>query len=376
MRHVYVVGRFPPPFDGQAIATRRVADLIERAFDVERLDVETPSAVVRRRSSVSWRTLRSNLRLRKTLLERLENDPAAPVVWPSISSSTAGHFRDRLVTMPTFGGSRRIIAVVHRGNFDQLFRHPLTRYSAERMTRRIDAFVFLTEQLASRCGSWIPPDKRVVIPNTIDEEMIPTDASVDEKQERRGEQDRMRLLFVANMIPSKGYMDVLRATAILRQRGRDVETHFAGQWMRDRDRSAFEQEVERHGLGSSIVHHGRVTDRSEIRRLYEGADVFLLPSYYENEAQPLSIIEALSAGTPVVTTHHAGIPEIVSSDEAEFVEARNPGSIADAVARLQPLSAWRRKSKNARSRFVATYAPKHVGARWLDLLNSADAASV
>ncbi len=370
MRHIYVVGRFPPPMDGQAIATRRVADLLSREFDVERFDMEPEGNEVRRHSSLTWSTFQKNVRLRRSLHRTLAGHPTSIVVWPAVSSSTAGHFRDRVITVPAFGPGRRIIGVIHRGNFDEVFRRATTRFSAVRLVERTACFVFLTDQLARRCEPWIPSYRRAVIPNTIDEEMIPADETIAAKQSRRETIDRLRLLFVANMIPSKGYLDLLRATALLRREGRDIEAHFAGQWMTDKDRFAFEHEAQSLGVRDCVVHHGRISDRAQIRRLYEDADVFLLPTYYENEAQPLSIIEALSAGTPVVATRHAGIPEMITEDEAAFVEAHDPDGIAAAVVGLIPVPTWIQKSRNARSRFMQMYAPKHVAAQWSTLLNS------
>ena len=93
------------------------------------------------------------------------------------------------------------------------------------------------------------------------------------------------------------------------------------------------------GLNAVITHHGGVTDRARIKALYLDADVFLLPSYYPTEAQPLTIIEALNAGTPVVVTRHSGIPEMVRGDkEALFVPPRAPDTSAVARSRRLTLS--------------------------------------
>src|SRR5690606_16240357 len=107
-----------------------------------------------------------------------------------------------------------VFAVVHRGNFDRVFRSPATALTARRLARRLRGFVFLNEQLAGACAPWIPPARRFVIPNTIDASVYCTDAEVEAKQADRRRRPALRLLFLSNMIASKGYLDVLHAVRL------------------------------------------------------------------------------------------------------------------------------------------------------------------
>jgi glycosyltransferase involved in cell wall biosynthesis len=45
--------------------------------------------------------------------------------------------------------------------------------------------------------------------------------------------------------------------------------------------------------------------------LLEDADIFILPTYYDNEAFPLSVLEAMKFGLPVISTFEGGIPDII-----------------------------------------------------------------
>jgi glycosyltransferase involved in cell wall biosynthesis len=67
----------------------------------------------------------------------------------------------------------------------------------------------------------------------------------------------------------------------------------------------------------------------------EDAHVFVLPTAYPWEGQPLSIIEALAFGTPVIATRYRGIPEQVIPDYNGYLVAPHaPAEIADAVQAL------------------------------------------
>jgi glycosyltransferase involved in cell wall biosynthesis len=103
--------------------------------------------------------------------------------------------------------------------------------------------------------------------------------------------------------------------------------------------------------------------------MYLEHDVFLLPTYYPSEAQPLTIIEALNAGCPVVATAHASIPNMVRDGvEGSLVPPRAPEAIADAVEVMRETGTWRSRSRAARARYVDRFSPQAVRRQWLDCL--------
>jgi glycosyltransferase involved in cell wall biosynthesis len=262
-----------------------------------------------------------------------------------------------------------VLGVVHHGNFSDAFEHPLTRRTAERLVRQIDGIVFLSDALAERCAPWIPAEKRFVVPNTIDDALLCTDAEVEAKQAKRGEARPLRLLFFSHMIRSKGYMDVLAAVARLHARGLAVHADFVGRWDAEEAQPAFERAVREHGLQDVVAHHGGLYDRDAAKALYLAADVFLLPTYYPTEAQPLTVIEALNAGTPVVVTPHASLPEMINEGaEGHFVPPSAPEAIAEAVERLADPKHWTHASERARVRFETMFSPDAVRSRWAAVL--------
>ncbi len=369
-KSVAITGRFPPPIDGQAMATARLATLLADELDVHRINLsggETQFAEsrARLRPGKIWHYLTAAPRLRRQLTDLSD----VPVLWASISPTPLGHLRDRLTVLPAFASEQEIYGIVHWGNFDRLFRSSLTRFSGQQLVNRLAGFVFLTQELSQRCSRWIPSDKRFVVPNTIDDSVLCSDVEVALKQEERAERSSLRMLFLSNMTPSKGYMDVLHATRLLLEDGYDVYTDFVGRWESEEDRATFFAEVDEYRLTSQITHHEAIEEREQIKALHLQADLFVLPTYYENEAQPLTIIEALNAGTPVISSRRAGIPEMLTDGrEGRFVPIRDPQAIADAVETLHPVDIWAEHSDAARERFIEQFSPDAVRQEWLDLL--------
>ncbi len=374
MEPVCLVGNFPPPVNGQTLATQRLAGLLAPSRAVRCLDTSAGGERVRAETRWSLGRALHYLRLRRRLRQALAALPGAPVLWASISPTVPGHLRDVLTVLPAFGAERVVYAVVHWGDFDRVFRHRLTAPTARRMARRLRGVVFLNEQLSERCAPWIAADRRVVIPNTIDEAVRCAGEEVAARQAARRGRKTLRLLYLSNMIASKGYLDVLEAVRLLHGRGLALHADFAGRWSAEADRADFERRVEAGRLGAVVTHHGGVSDRARIKALHLQADVLLLPSYYPTEAQPLALIEALNAGTPVVVTRHAGIPEMVrEGEEALFVPPRAPEAVAAAVERLADYDRWRGFSERARRRFETRYSPDAVRRRWEALLDEDEA---
>ena len=295
------------------------------------------------------------------------NGESSVVLWTAVSPRPAGHFRDRLFVLPALAGLDTI-AVVHWGDFDSLFSNKLTRHSAKRLVRSVRGFVFLDESLSEKCAAWIPEAQRYVVPNTIDEDILCSADEVEKARAARRSSQPFRLLFVGNMITSKGYLDVLRSISILAKDG-SVAVDFVGRWYRKDERQAFEQEVARLELTSLVRHHGPITERGIIKKMLLSAHVLALPTYYAAEAQPIVILEAINAGTPIVTTRHAGIPLMTGSDAAVFVGARNPTAVANAVRTLMETARWDEISRAARQRFEKSFSPDHVRSRWVEVVS-------
>lgn len=369
---VHIIGRFPPPIDGQTMATKRLADLLAPSHTVQQVNT-SPEASEHVQAEVQFKLdrLKHYLRQRRGIKQAIQKDAQAPVLWASISPSQFGHLRDVATVLPAFHVNQPVYAVIHWGDFDRVFRQSMTAFTARRMVRQLRGFVFLNQQLADRCAAWIPEAKRFVIPNTIDEAVLCSEAEVAAKRASQKTRTTLRLLFLSNMIPSKGYLDVLYAVRLLHEQGVSVHADFIGHWESEAGEAEFSQIVDAAGLGEAVTHHGGVSDRAFIRQCYLDADIFLLPSYYPTEAQPLTIIEALNAGTPIITTRHSGIPDMVRHEqEAIFVPAQSPEAIAEAAKQLSDSSIWERYSEQALRRFQERFSPAAVRKKWQALLGT------
>jgi colanic acid/amylovoran biosynthesis glycosyltransferase len=144
-----------------------------------------------------------------------------------------------------------------------------------------------------------------------------------------------RIVSVGRISSEKGQIVLLQACKILAERGVDVRLTLIGSGPLERlireeiARSAMERIVEMPGEQPPDI----------VRRELEQADIFCLPSFAEG--LPISIMEAMAVGVPVIASAISGIPELVVNRETGFtVPPGNAAALADAIEAMlkdQPL---------------------------------------
>ena len=144
----------------------------------------------------------------------------------------------------------------------------------------------------------------------------------------------VNLLFLSNLIPSKGVYVLLDACRILKDKGLDFQCNFVGGETKEIDRARFEAEVQRRGLEGMVRYEGPKYGE-EKEEYWRSSDVFVFPTYYFNECFPLVILEAMQHGLPVVSTDEGAVPDMVADGVNGFVcERKDVSGLAGALERL------------------------------------------
>jgi glycosyltransferase involved in cell wall biosynthesis len=150
----------------------------------------------------------------------------------------------------------------------------------------------------------------------------------------RSPQPTPTLLSVGRLIEKKGHRDLVAALALVRASGVPFQAWIVGDGP---ERPALEAAIERHDLGSAVSLLGPVT-QSDLRRLYARSDLVALPSVVaadgDRDGIPVTLIEALAAGLPVVSTTISGIPELVTEEVGILVPPHDPPALAAALTSL------------------------------------------
>lgn len=154
----------------------------------------------------------------------------------------------------------------------------------------------------------------------------------------------LRLLSVLTLAPNKGLEPLVEACALLEREGVPFDAAIIGGGPL---RAEIDGWIRRHGLSHRIHLTGALTHREVLRHI-EDCDVFVSPSVIAPDGQmdgiPVSLIEAMAAGRPVIAAALSGIPELVANGVTGLlVDATQPRRIADAVKQLHADPALRRR---------------------------------
>lgn len=218
------------------------------------------------------------------------------------------------------------------------------------LLRRAGAVIVLTDGWRRHMAERLGVERNVfVLPNPAPLNSTAPTARIP------GEPGRLRVLFLGLFTESKGFHDLLRATALARGQGYAVTLACAGQG-----------DVARvHGWCRELNLDGAVSflgwiDADQRQAQFQQADVLALPSY--SEGQPMSLIEAMQAGLAVVATRVGGIPDTVTDGvEGLLVPPGDVPALAQALCRLAADPGLRHElGQGGRVRAEVRHAPTAV----------------
>jgi glycosyltransferase involved in cell wall biosynthesis len=258
-------------------------------------------------------------------------------------------------------GSRRPPIVVHtfhghvlRGYFGPL-RSLFFRLLERRLASISTALVAVSPQVRDDLVALgvAPRDRFVVIRLGIelDERVAPEQNGRLESRRYLGiPADRFAVGWIGRMTAVKRTDDVLVAFRRLRDSGVDACLCMVGDGP---DRPQLERRAHELGVMRDTLFLGYQED---VAPYYAAFDTLVLPS--GNEGTPVSAIEALAAGRPVVATRVGGVPDVVRDGEDGFlVEAGATDDLADRLERLARDPALReRMGEQGRARVFPRYA--------------------
>jgi len=138
------------------------------------------------------------------------------------------------------------------------------------------------------------------------------------------------ILFIARFIREKGLLDLLRAARIALDSGRVFKLYCVGDGPVRDEAEALAAELR---LGESVEFTGQITEE-EATQYYLRCALLVLPTYFQ-EGFPMTILQAVAAGLPIITTKiRAAADYLKEPANCLWVEPRNPAMLAESIGRL------------------------------------------
>ena len=217
---------------------------------------------------------------------------------------------------------------LHGGNFDTVYHgyHPILKALVRFLLARSDILIVLSEYWHSFLSNLVGGNRIRIVPNPINCDELSSFS-------RRGiECERHSVVLLGSLGKRKGHYDVLKAMPLVLARHSDTQVFFAGL---DEDIGAtaeLKRLAKEYGIENSIHFLGPVSGEAKLKLLGE-AGIVILPSYGEN--MPISVLEGMAAGKPIISTRVGAIPEvIVNKKSGLLIEPGDWRSLAENIILL------------------------------------------
>lgn len=312
-KKVCFIAQFPPPIHGlsKAVDTLYNSELAQK-FEFEKIDITNNRKIFSNLIAI-WKS-------------------KADLFYFTISQTRGGNLRDLLIFKVI--GRRPCLVHLHGGYYrtmvDQL---PNWQRNANyNAIAKLSGAIVLGPSLKWIFQGMIPDEKIFTVPNCVDDEYLMSDKEFQDKINNIENRQIKHVLYLSNFIKTKGYQEVLEMAKLEKLRvdaggSRRFHFDFAGKFFEASQNDYFLNFIRDNKLEEYVTYHGVVCG-NEKRELLKNCDIFVLLTTYPNEGQPISILEAMGNGMLIVTTNHAGIPDIVANEKQGLVTDREKISYA------------------------------------------------
>lgn len=266
----------------------------------------------------------SNIFLLIKLLYVILSTSGPKIVYITTSRSLLGFSRDFIVINLCRLFSVKVVNHLHGADFLS-FRNSISRFFRfflDYTYTYINTSIVLLESMKEQYSMY-PMMRIVCLSNCL----------VDEYAIKKKYNGTLRIIFLSNIMYSKGIIYLINAVDYLKEAGYDVHLNIAGKVLADDYMSLSEISNIFYDLIKDkeyITFHG-VVSGSYKKELLSESDFFILPSFYKMEAQPLSIIEAMSAGCVIITTDHNYLKDFVCNKNGCLIAIKSHEEISNAI---------------------------------------------
>ena len=333
--HVILVGALPPPVHGMAAVNEAIhRELRKHGAKIILIDVSAHS-------------LQRSLGMRLTRLPRVLSGLARLLACPArhgdvlYMSVSGGLGQVYEIAFLALARMRALRIYLHYHSFAYLDRRNLITAALIRMSGPAAVHVTLSPGMADRLRSRYPAAGRVVsISNAVffTEDEAPGTA-----------RSRLRTIgFISNISAEKGIFEFLEVVAAYEARGLPLRAMIAGPFQDERTERTVRERLATLGTAEYVgSRYGRDKDL-----FLSSIDALVFPTRYVNEAEPLTLHEALRRHIPVIAYGRGAVPEVVDASCGRVI----PPGDRFLPAALSQLESWSASDERYQAASRAAFA--------------------
>ena len=306
-KKVLFILHYPPPVHGAAMVGRYIkqSDIINNNFDCRFINSGTSVSVdeIGRGGFVKIKRYFEILAKTITTLYRHKPD----LVYLTLTASGVGLYKDALIVLIIKTFSKKLVFHFHNKgvskNPDNWFNNILYKCVLSNVE-----VILLSKHLYYDIAKYVSINRIHFCPNGIPERQVL-------KSNKYVKSNRVQILFLSNLIESKGVYILLKACQLMQSKQLPFECTFIG-GEGNITVEEFEKQVQSFGVNDCVNYLGAKYG-SEKEEAYNRSDIFVFPTYHD--CFPLVLLEAMQYSLPLISTFEGGISDIVENGKTGFL---------------------------------------------------------
>lgn len=314
---VLLIGPLPNPISGVSLANKVVKQILEESvdFSVHVINTSNPK-FSEDLGSLSFKKIWFYISLNRYLYKIF----CSNIIYITPGQTFFGIVKYTLFILLGSIFKKQLIIHVHGNHLGDCYRElsgqkkRFFKYLLEKFSKGI----VLSESLKNNLTPFLAPSQIYILYNFAEDYLVAN---------KKKDFDKLKLVFLSNLMQEKGIIYLLDALCKLEEHHIRYEAKIAG----NIDVNLSQVINDKISKLKFTNYLGIVENKNKKELLY-WSNVFVLPTYYKMEGQPISILEALASKNCIVTTNHAGIKDIIQdSKNGKFVVKESINSIFDTL---------------------------------------------
>jgi len=359
---ILIIGSIPPPFHGTNVFFENILkSSLNEQFKIKLMDIGEKRNDLSNFGKLDYYNIYYAIKNQFMLIhELIFFNPELIYICPS---QGLAYFRDGFFILIAKAFGKINVEHLHGSNFmDFYYKSNLfTRWFIDFTQSKVDFSIVLSNSLQYNFTKWLDKKKIFVLPNGLQDYF--------KKNNYLKKKDGIKLLYLGNLYKFKGFLTVVECFGKICKKYSNLRLAIAGHWGNDSFMHMKENEIRNeynrlldiYELKSKIDFIGPVYGNKK-HSLLSNSDIFIYPTYYDGF--PYVILEAMSAGLPVITSKNVGGIDdmIINYKTGILTEKQNQEEIISSIEYLI-LNEDKRveMGRHGRKRFLEEYTiDKHL----------------
>jgi|AntAceMinimDraft_7_1070363.scaffolds.fasta_scaffold14844_2 glycosyltransferase involved in cell wall biosynthesis len=347
-KKILFILHIPPPIHGAAVVGKYINEsrIINNSFNCKFINLGT-SITVDEVNSIGlqkWIRYFKIIKETRKILRELKPD----LVYITLNSKGVGFYKDALVAFIAKYKGAKVVYHFHNKGVKTYQHKPIDNFLYQK-TFNNSKVILLSKYLYPDIKKYVSEKNVYYCSNGIPEEDGSQKSEVGRTETEVVATNTLQpvscnLLFLSNLIESKGVFVLLDACMLLQEKQVPFQCTFIG-GEGDITEEQFESIVNEKGLESCVTYAGK-KHGEEKEEAFSNADIFVHPTY--EDCFPLVLLEAMQFSLPIVSSLEGGIPSIVENSTSGFlVNKKDAHALAEKLEILIKTPELRQKMGKA-----------------------------